>query len=237
MSLRSEDIKRFHSKYKIDKKTDCWLWRGYLDKDGYGNFWEKGRLVRAHRFSYAAFIGPVGKMLVCHSCDNASCVNPEHLFLGTQQNNIDDCKTKGRHPFGFKHYRSKLSEKDIEVIISLWKKGYTTGYISKKVSICKSAIGSVLNSRSRPDLRDRMLNIVFEYPGELDHKNRWFWKRSEKGWVPFRRRVENMGKGNKRIEKTCVVCSLSFFAKNTRGEYCSGKCSGKGFRRKHAECQ
>jgi len=95
------DRLRFESKYKQNKETSCWEWVCYLNCDGYGRFstqvlgkW-KGML--AHRASYALYktFIPEG-LLVLHRCDNPSCVNPDHLFLGTNQDNTDDMIAKGR---------------------------------------------------------------------------------------------------------------------------------------------
>lgn len=88
-------IGRFFS--KIEKTSTCWLWTGYLTKDGYGHFRAVHRIYRAHRFSYLHHFGKIpNKMAVCHSCDVRSCVNPAHLFLGTWKDNTIDCIFKGR---------------------------------------------------------------------------------------------------------------------------------------------
>lgn len=76
----------------------CWLWMRSTGNYGYGQFaLTPQRQVRAHRYSYEARHGPIpAGMVVCHRCDNPCCVNPEHLFLGTQRDNIQDCIQKGR---------------------------------------------------------------------------------------------------------------------------------------------
>jgi hypothetical protein len=80
------------------RKTDgCWLWTGAVGDSGYGQLLIAGRLVGAHRYSYAMVNGPIpGAMEVLHKCDTPPCVNPAHLFLGTQAENIQDMFNKGR---------------------------------------------------------------------------------------------------------------------------------------------
>lgn len=80
----------------------CWLWIGNTNRSGYGRIGlggRGGRKVLAHRFSYQLFNGeiPVG-LHVCHSCDVPNCVNPSHLWLGTDADNARDCGAKGRNP-------------------------------------------------------------------------------------------------------------------------------------------
>lgn len=80
-------------------KTRCWIWFGGKYANGYGFFKPSCKIaIRAHRYSWIFHHGPiVDDLLVCHACDNPSCVNPSHLFLGTHSDNkIDSCK-KGRH--------------------------------------------------------------------------------------------------------------------------------------------
>jgi hypothetical protein len=75
---------------------DCWPWGGGASK-GYGAFYVDGRTQLAHRISYQIFVGPIPKgMVVCHDCDRPDCVNPHHLFVGTQQDNVSDMRAKGR---------------------------------------------------------------------------------------------------------------------------------------------
>lgn len=75
----------------------CWLWTAKKWKDGYGYFMKEGKAQAAHRYMYALYKGNFDKNLhVLHTCDNPSCVNPEHLWLGTQKDNMQDMHKKGR---------------------------------------------------------------------------------------------------------------------------------------------
>lgn len=94
---------RFFAKTKASD-TGCLEWTAATDKDGYGKFWDGVSVKRAHRFAYEYFIGPIGNdLLICHSCDNPKCVNPEHLWCGTNRQNMTDAKKKNRLASGEKN--------------------------------------------------------------------------------------------------------------------------------------
>lgn len=85
---------------KVQKTEGCWLWLGSITRGGYGSYTLKSYkgTTRAHRIAYLLEYGPFDpKLFVCHRCDNPPCVRPEHLFLGTRQDNTDDMMRKGRH--------------------------------------------------------------------------------------------------------------------------------------------
>lgn len=90
----------------------CIEWTGCANQKGYGMMVYKGRIHAAHRVSWQEHFGAIPSgIMVMHKCDNPKCVNPEHLRLGTQQDNMDDMKEKGRQytPRGEAHKRSKLT--------------------------------------------------------------------------------------------------------------------------------
>ena len=81
---------------KVDKSGDCWIWTGATNKKGYGQFKIAGKQNASHRVSYILTKGEIGELFVCHTCDNPSCVNPSHLWLGTCKDNHQDRERKKR---------------------------------------------------------------------------------------------------------------------------------------------
>lgn len=109
-------VERFWS--KVDKSGDCWLWKASRDKSGYGCIGSDGKVKKAHRVVWELTFGPIPEgMDVLHRCDNPSCVNPSHLFLGTQDVNIHDRDNKNRQAMGEHHGRHKLTLNQVREII------------------------------------------------------------------------------------------------------------------------
>lgn len=106
---------RFEEKFRIT--PGCWVWTAALGKKGYGHFWNGSHPVPAHRMSYELYEGEIPNGLhVLHRCDNVLCVNPSHLFLGTNLENVIDKIEKDRHPRGSKASTAKLTEEQVMAI-------------------------------------------------------------------------------------------------------------------------
>jgi hypothetical protein len=109
-------IDRFKSKILI-QPSGCWHYQGARDGDGYGMFWFQNRTIGAHRFSAEHLGGLIIQgACVCHRCDNTICVNPNHLFIGSNKLNTLDRHSKGRSAVGSRVGTSKLSEQQIKEI-------------------------------------------------------------------------------------------------------------------------
>lgn len=140
----------FERSYIINKNTGCWEWQKNRDKKGYGtigsHIGDKRITKFAHRVSYELYKGEIPiNMIVCHACDNPGCVNPDHLWIGTHQDNINDKIKKNRGLFGSKHQNSKLTE---EQIIKIRKEKLSINDIAKKYRIHYNTAYDIINFKS-----------------------------------------------------------------------------------------
>lgn len=132
-----------------EPNSGCWLWDAGVGKSGYGVFKKDGRSISAHRFSYEEFVGPIpDEMHVLHKCDVRTCVNPDHLFVGTHDDNMKDSSRKGRKPRGEDNRAAKLSADDVREIRKWMKAGVRQELIAKCFGISQSAVGNISTAKS-----------------------------------------------------------------------------------------
>lgn len=129
-----------------DGGDGCWLWQGAKSKKtGHGRFRLDGKLISPHRLAYQQFVGPIPeKHYVCHRCDNGACVNPAHLFAGTNSDNMRDCANKGRmanQRDEWKDARRKLNSQHVEQVKSLLAEDLTLNAIGERMNVTGKAIG------------------------------------------------------------------------------------------------
>lgn len=133
---------------KVEKTEGCWLWRGGLNDKGYGIFIVERRGVRAHRFAFEAATGTnPGDLLVCHTCDNPRCVNPAHLFLGTNQENLQDMSRKGRaRPHvapGEKNRQARLTSEQVAEIRAALHEGEKPSALARRYGVTDSTVSKI----------------------------------------------------------------------------------------------
>lgn len=156
---RKEPLVRFWSKVVKQSKvssqhvsTPCWDWAGTRNWLGYGEFKVGRKLHGAHRWIYMQINGPLPSGYnVCHRCDNPGCVNPDHLFPGTQSENLKDSASKGRHQHQKTNERNpsrKLTWDQAREIKRLIKDGVTQKAIANWFRVSPTAIGSIARNRT-----------------------------------------------------------------------------------------
>lgn len=151
---------------KVEKTDSCWNWIGCLHKSGYGWVTSSGKTQLAHRLAYKIFKGIIPQELcVCHSCDNKRCVNPDHLWLGSQAENIKDRDSKGRQvspsgekhrfrlypesvPKGSAHPLAKLTEPQVLAIKSRYSLGWSVRVLAKEYGVNVPAVYKLLNGKT-----------------------------------------------------------------------------------------
>lgn len=141
---------RFLGKMCPEPFSGCWLWMATVNNLGYGEFWLKDGNHYAHRMSWMMFMGEIPNGLwVLHHCDTPCCVNPNHLFLGTHQDNRDDCKKKGRTVRGEKNHFAKLDESIVSEIRSLYAGGNISHReLGKRFNVTHTTIGYIVRRKT-----------------------------------------------------------------------------------------
>jgi len=156
-------IDKIANKTIIKTDNECWEYQGYLDRDGYGRIGYQYKHYAIHRliYEFSNFCKINKNQLVCHSCDNPSCINPKHLFLGTTQDNNLDKMVKWRHAYGNRVNSSKLTD---DIVVELLRnvydgRFYTRMEISKYYSISYETIVDILRFRTWKHLHSHLTDI------------------------------------------------------------------------------
>lgn len=152
-NMRKADIDQFWANVNESDPNKCWIWQGYIHPSGYGKAHWRGKTVIASRVSYMIHNGPIPKdMFVCHDCpggDDSRCVNPAHLFLGTQADNMADMIAKGRKARGEASGRNKLTEAQVIEIRQKHKQGnIAPRQLAVEYNVCTSNIYQIVNRTS-----------------------------------------------------------------------------------------
>jgi len=168
MAKRSTE-KDFWKHVKIGKENECWEWKGSKDDHGYGRVRYQGKEYKSHRLAWILKSGSTEDIFVCHRCDNPPCCNPNHLFLGTHQENMDDMVKKGRYgkkrnlPKGKKHWSylhpektsscekngsAVLDRKKVLEIREKAKDGQSHRSIAKEYGVAKSTVTFIIQRKT-----------------------------------------------------------------------------------------
>lgn len=157
----------FLSRVEFDPNSGCWLWTGAPGAGGYGVLSFDGRYQKAHRVSWALHQGemPSRDIKVCHRCDTPACVNPDHLFLGTQADNVADMIAKGRNrrgppPIGSTNPMSALTEEQVlEIRAVAAMRRWSQNQIAESYGVTPMTISRIVNWQSWP-------HVHAQWPGQ-----------------------------------------------------------------------
>lgn len=142
-----------HLRYELAlNEKGCWLFTGGSKNGHHGSLYYKGEPWQAHRLAWTLTKGEIPKDLhVLHECDIPRCVNPQHLFLGTQQDNNTDMEAKGRDNYpqpGERNGRALIKADDVVAIRNLYAQGKTQKEIAQQYTLSQSAVAKIVNKRT-----------------------------------------------------------------------------------------
>lgn len=173
--------KEFERRAYPEAISGCWLWHGGISSSGYGvlGTGRRGQTIRAHRYAYETFVGPLVEGLdVCHKCDVRACVNPDHLYLGTRKENMQDAVRRGRicagerrarvSARGERHGNTRLTELDVRCIRNLrhiW--GEKLEHIAWAFGISVTSVSAIINRRVWTHVGDVLLPEDCVWEGEV----------------------------------------------------------------------
>lgn len=134
---------------KVEKSEGCWEWTGALNGHGYGQITAYGGPKKAYRISYILHVGEIPPgMCVCHTCDNRSCVNPDHLFLGTTLDNVRDSVAKGRNAHGRTSGKTTLVDAQVRFLRQARSTGVSGRSLAGLFGITEQSVCDIYKRRS-----------------------------------------------------------------------------------------
>lgn len=139
----------FWDQFAVTDDDECWVWKGLLDRRGYGRIYWNGSMCAAHRvaFNLAYHAIPEG-VVIRHTCDNPPCCNPKHLAMGTQADNMRDMVHKNRSCRGESASWSKLTEDAVRSIRKRYKEGVMQKDLAEEYGVTVSCVGSVVTRKN-----------------------------------------------------------------------------------------
>jgi HNH endonuclease len=139
---------RFEAKFRVT--PGCWIWEGCKTHQGYGHFRSgmSKNPMKAHRFSYELYVGPVPEdLIVLHKCDNPSCVNPDHLEVGTWADNAADRNYKGRQAKGEQNGKTKITDSQVREAKELLRQGWMREDVANLFGVSGRTIWYAIKTR------------------------------------------------------------------------------------------
>ncbi len=139
----------FWASVQRSDNASCWPWLKSTQRSGYGRLAFKGSRMGSHQIAWILVNGPIGNGLcVLHKCDNPTCCNPSHLFLGTNNDNIADRMAKGRSVVGSKHKKSKLTEETVRQAREDRALGLTYTELEKKYGVTRATLHAAISGEA-----------------------------------------------------------------------------------------
>lgn len=151
-SFKPRTAEQFASHFwsKLSKTPGgCWLFNGKCELNGYARVKHCGRKFLAHRLAYTLAKGEIPNgLLVCHSCDQRSCCNPEHLFVGSPLDNVADAVSKRRHAAGERCNHNKVTAEEVKLIRQTWSAAEGAGPLARRFGISREQVYNIVQRRS-----------------------------------------------------------------------------------------